>query len=114
MKLMHTTKGHKNPEEPLDPQPLDTWLTSQPLAYLVLKAKQLQTTQAALLTLLPTELAPHCWVMNISQEILVLGVNSPHWATRLRYLAPHLLPDLKRILPHLAPVTKIHAKVRPS
>ena len=41
--------------------------------------------------LLPADLAPHCRAAQIREGLLVLHVDSPVWATRLRYLTPELL-----------------------
>lgn len=45
--------------------------------------------------LLPADLAPHCRAAQIREGLLVLHVDSPVWATRLRYLAPELLSLLR-------------------
>ncbi len=69
-------------------------------------------TQEALLNqirrLLPTGLAPHCRAAQIRERLLLLYVDSPVWATRLRYLAPELLNLLR---PEHAALTAITVKV---
>ncbi|MGD8955716.1 MAG: DUF721 domain-containing protein [Chromatiaceae bacterium] len=44
---------------------------------------------------LPADLALHCRAAQIREGLLVLHVDSPIWATRLRYLAPELLGLLR-------------------
>lgn len=110
---MHTSNDHKDLEDQLDPKPLNKLFTANSLAHLVSKARQLTTIDEALQKILPTELAPHCRVMNITQDTLVIGVDNPHWATRLRYLSPNLLKDLQSLISHLKHLDKIRCKVRP-
>ncbi|NVK21016.1 MAG: DUF721 domain-containing protein [Kangiellaceae bacterium] len=45
---------------------------------------------------LPPELAAHCRVVNYNRQTLILGADSPVWATRLRYLSSQLLTDLRQ------------------
>ncbi len=45
--------------------------------------------------LLPADLALHCRAAQIREDLLVLHVDAPVWATRLRYLAPELLGLLR-------------------
>ena len=45
--------------------------------------------------LLPADLALHCRAAQVREGRLVLHVDSPVWATRLRYLAPELLSQLR-------------------
>jgi hypothetical protein len=54
--------------------------------------------------LLPADLAPHCGAARMHGDRLVIHVDSPVWATRLRYLAPQIVsllqaqhPDLREI-----------------
>ena len=46
--------------------------------------------------LLPTEIAPHCRLANVQDDVLTLAVTSNVWASRLRYQLPQLLRQLKR------------------
>ena len=58
--------------------------------------------------LLPADLALHCRAAQIREGQLVLHVDSPVWATRLRYLAPELLGLLR---PDNAALTAVAVKV---
>jgi hypothetical protein len=58
--------------------------------------------------LLPADLALHCRAAQIREGLLVLHVDSPVWATRLRYLAPKLLSLLR---PDHAALTAVTVKV---
>lgn len=59
------------------------------------RARRLQRMEQAVLRLLPGDLAAHCSVMNLKNEILVLGVASPAWAARLRFAAPEFTKQLQ-------------------
>ncbi|HLB57305.1 MAG TPA: DciA family protein, partial [Gammaproteobacteria bacterium] len=43
---------------------------------------------------LPQEMIPHCRVMNVAHQTLILEADSATWATRVRYLTPTLLEQL--------------------
>ena len=45
---------------------------------------------------LPRELSGHCRLANIRDDLLVVLVDSPAWATRLRMLGPSLLSELQQ------------------
>ena len=58
------------------------------------RARKLQRLQQAVLGLLPADLAAHCKVMNLKNEILVLAAPSSAWAARLRFAGPELVKQL--------------------
>ena len=58
------------------------------------RAKKLQRLEQAVLQLMPADLAAHCTVMNLKNEILVLATTSSAWAARLRFAAPDLVKQL--------------------
>ena len=59
------------------------------------RARRLQRLEQAVVNLLPCELAAHCRVANLKNEILVLCAPSSAWAARLRFAAPELIKQLK-------------------
>jgi len=59
------------------------------------RARKLSRLERAVLQLLPAELATHCKVLNLKNEILVLAIPSPAWAGRLRFAATDLIRQLK-------------------
>lgn len=58
------------------------------------RAKKLQRLEQAVLQLLPADLAAHCKVMNLKNEILILATSSSAWAARLRFAMPELIKQL--------------------
>ena len=58
------------------------------------RAKKLQRLEQAVLQLLPADLAAHCKVINLKNEILVLATSSSAWAARLRFAIPELIKQL--------------------
>jgi len=59
------------------------------------RARKLQRLEQAVLGLLPGNVAAHCKVMNLKNEILVLAAPSSAWAARLRFAGPQLVEQLK-------------------
>ncbi len=59
------------------------------------RARKLQRLEQAVLGLLPENVAAHCKVMNLKNEILVLSAPSSAWAARLRFAGPELIKQLK-------------------
>jgi hypothetical protein len=59
------------------------------------RARRLSRLQRAVLQLLPADLAAHCKVLNLKNEILVLAAPSPAWAGRLRFATADLIKQLK-------------------
>ena len=59
------------------------------------RARKLQRLEQAVLGLLPENVAAHCKVMNLKNEILVLSAPSSAWAARLRFAGPELVKQLE-------------------
>jgi len=59
------------------------------------RARKLSRLERAVLQLLPAEIAAHCKVLNLKNEILVLATPTPAWAGRLRFVVPDLTKQLK-------------------
>ncbi|HHC73065.1 MAG TPA: DUF721 domain-containing protein [Thiotrichales bacterium] len=65
-------------------------------AELVTRGLLLERLSQRLEPLLPPTLQGHCRVANLRDETLVLAVDSPAWASRVRFLAPALVEELSR------------------
>jgi hypothetical protein len=57
---------------------------------------RLRALAAALQEVLPSSLAERCRLLNVRGDCLILQVESPPWATRLRFYLPTVLEDLRR------------------
>lgn len=68
------------------------------------EAKAQQTLLDELRECLPAELAEHCSAARLRDRRLVISMDSPAWATRLRYLAPQLLESLRPLHSALATI----------
>jgi hypothetical protein len=66
------------------------------LQALVKHVYMLQRLDDRLNQCLPPLLKSHCKVGDIRDDVLVLNVTSPVWATRLRYLTPSILAFMQR------------------
>jgi hypothetical protein len=62
---------------------------------LIERARKLQRLEQAVLGLLPEDVAAHCRVMNLKNEILVLAAPSSAWAARLRFAGAELVKQLE-------------------
>lgn len=60
-------------------------------APLLAEASRLRRLTASLYRMIPSELAPHCEIIGLDDGILTIGVESPAWQTRLRFLQNDLL-----------------------
>ena len=58
------------------------------------RVDEIQLLQQIFSTIIPTELAKHCRVINIQGDSLVVGAEHAQWATRIRYSTPELLKQL--------------------
>jgi len=65
------------------------------LANLVSHAKYLAGIHQIVQHQLTRSMQPHCKVANYRENILYLHVDSPSWATRLRFTVPELISQLK-------------------
>lgn len=63
-----------------------------------------QTLLSELRRHLPDMLAGHCSAARLRDQQLIVSVDSPAWATRLRFVAPQLLDSLRQRYPDLEAV----------
>jgi len=80
---------------------------------LITQAQKIDFLNNKLLDLLPSPLPHHCHLAKIDNQTLVIIVDSPIWATRLRYSIPDLLAKLKHQSQYFFPVRDIKVKVEP-
>lgn len=102
--LRHTTMTSNSPTalSSLARRPGSAFLT------LLKKAEQIHAVNLTLSAELDSSLAPHCRAVNLRGSMLVLAVDSPAWATRLRFQTSELLSVLRqRGWPGLASVELI-------
>jgi hypothetical protein len=78
---------------------------------LLARARLLADLDAQLQTLLVPPLQQHCRVLALREPVLVLAVDSPVWAVRLRFHAPQLVKRLS--LPQSMRLRSIRVRVRP-
>lgn len=84
----------------LESKTVQDWLNcDKPLQRLVKKAKCLSELNAILANYLDAGLCQHCTLANYAEGELTLLVDSPAWATRLRFILPNLLSLLKKHKP---------------
>ncbi len=76
------------------------------------KAKTLIRLEKRITNQLDEKLAPHCRVANVNGSVLVLQVDTPAWAGRLRQQAPKLVARLRQT-DELAAIEQIRVTVRP-
>jgi hypothetical protein len=62
---------------------------------LIAKAKYLEKLNNFFSKILDSTLATHCFIAKFENDELTLVVDSPTWATKLRYAIPDLLKNLK-------------------
>ncbi|MCG2634182.1 MAG: DUF721 domain-containing protein [Gammaproteobacteria bacterium] len=72
------------------------WSGDLQLDGLLQRARWLRSQSRRFDAALPPELSGHCQLANVRGELLVVLVDSPVWATRLRLLGPSLLFALKQ------------------
>jgi hypothetical protein len=68
---------------------------NQDLLGLCQHALQLETLNQQVLALLPESMQSHCFVGAFNKGALLLMVDSPAWASQLRYLVPELRDKLR-------------------
>lgn len=81
------------------PRPLAGLLKDQENATLdglIQRCRRLQQLEQRLAACLDIQSVMHCRVVNVHQGVLLLGVDSAAWATRLRYQLPDLLVCARR------------------
>lgn len=92
--------------------PLHAYLTRNPLAKtLMQKRLQQQQLLRAVVGLLPEPLAEHCLAAVREQGRLVLFVDGPVWANRMRFLAPAIA---RRLRGQHKPVQGVKIRVVPT
>ena len=77
------------------------------LAILVTRTRQLRRLTLEFRRHLDPELAPHCYISQIENDLLVVFVDSAAWATRLRFLVSQLVPKLRAATPAFSQVGPI-------
>lgn len=98
------------------PRPLYKLLQGEKnqLADLVTTTRQLRRLNQSLLSVLDQPLTDHCRIARYHSEQLVIQVDSPVWASRLRYYVPTLLQELKQNIPDLQGLKSIKIHVAPA
>ncbi|HEB59520.1 MAG TPA: DUF721 domain-containing protein [Gammaproteobacteria bacterium] len=80
------------------------------VADLITRARHFQRLARQVLPLLGDELASHCRVASLERQVLVLIVDSPGWASRIRFQGPQIQRDLAATG---LPVQSIEVRVSP-
>lgn len=78
------------------PRAIKKLLTGGSIAPLLARARALSELDQRLQDLLPPTLRPHCHVLSMHDQALILAADSPVWAARLRFHAPKLAKALSR------------------
>lgn len=78
------------------PLKISKLLGNGPLSPLLAQARDIAALDAQARQLLPPALQPHCHVLSVRDQVLVLSADSPVWAARLRFHAPKLVKQLSR------------------
>ena len=76
------------------------------------KAKYLQCLNLSVKALLPGDLALHCQVANVRENVLILHLDTAEWATALHYQIADLLSQLREQQAYVA-LKSIQYKIRP-
>jgi hypothetical protein len=84
------------------------------LADLVTTTRHLRRLERALASVLDQPLIDHCRLARCDAEQLIIQVDSPVWASRLRYYVPTLLTELKQNIPSLQGLKTIKIHVAPA
>ena len=77
------------------------------------KATFLQRLNLAVKALLPSDLAAHCQVANVRDNVLILHLDTAAWATALHYQTTDLLSQLRQQACY-AGLRTIQYKIRPT
>lgn len=85
---------------------------SRPQA-LIAEAKRLSQIKIALNQSLDHSLAEHVYVATFKHGLLTLIIDSPAWATRLRYMQPTIIADMKKYAIS-SEIAQLKIKVRPA
>jgi hypothetical protein len=84
------------------------------VAELVTQSRQRQHLTRLLQSALDPALAPHAWVARLEPPVLVIVVDTPALASRLRYLGPGLARQLSRKHKEFQSVGKIELRIAPA
>ncbi len=95
-----------------DPKSITTCFHSNLLQGIVAKARQLAALDKALFEVLPKEMAPHCRVMNVTEQSLIVETDSATWATRLRLESETVIRQLAHRQFNF--IKRIECRVRPA
>lgn len=97
----------------LEPRPFGNLLFSQdnPYRRLVDRGRRLNALTARVRALLPPPQRDHCRVANVKDGELVVAVEGPAWAARVRFHTPQLLADLRR---QGVPLRRVRVVVSPT
>lgn len=98
------------------PKPLHKLLQGEKtqLAELVTTTRELRRFNQYLLSVLDQPLTDHCRIARRDADQLVIQVDSPVWASRLRYYIPTLIQELKQNIPALQGLKSIKIHVAPA
>lgn len=95
-----------------EPQPIIEKLNTSILGDLVQKARLLLSIEKALNAQLPPDFSDHCYVMNLKEQTLIIGVDNAAIATRIQFTSPSLITALNNTLPG-KPICALRCRVRP-
>ena len=111
---MHENPGSLKQENLINPQKprlLKDLLAGRGLTDLLARAREAETLEGQVRSLLPPELAAHVTGAALREDTVVVLVDSAAWATRLRFLAPELVA---RLAPrHDGAVTTLRVRIAP-
>lgn len=74
------------------------------LTDIVQKTKTINALNGTLYKILPQPLNQHCRVANIRNKCLVIEIDSPNWATKIRFIIPELLHKMQKKYPNIAKI----------
>lgn len=95
-----------------DLQPVIQTIRQSRLGNIVKKAQLHLSIEQSIKALLPKALTPHCQVLNIRENVLILSIDNAAIATRVRFMAADILKALKKEL-NLKGIQSIECRVRP-
>jgi hypothetical protein len=101
-------QGHMKKNQPAS---IGSILGDSQAARLMAGASALAKLDAMVHDLLPPPLDEHCRVMSLRGDALVMAVDSPVWAARLRFHAPKLVKQLAGI--QTVKLRTVQVRVRP-
>ena len=105
---MQTPNSNEKQEEL---QPVLSAISGSSLQKLVQKARLLLELDRFVQSWLPDDFRPHCRVMNLDYQTLVLGADNAALATRIQFMSSELLKLLKKEM-NLPVILSIKCRVR--